>query len=573
MNPLIKKIAPHLGALLIFLALCVLYFLPQLEGKVVQQGDIVQYRGMTQEILEFQEKSGRKPLWTNSMFGGMPSYQINAPSQGNYLKFIDGWMRLGIEHPAGRFLAAMIGFYILGIVLGLNRWLCILGAIGFGFTTNNFILYEAGHVTKLRAISFFPLVAAGMILTYRKHYLWGSLLFAIGLGLNIMSNHVQMTYYFFLTLPFFAIARFVYDRKEGQLTHFLKASLLLVGGGILAVGTSMANLWVTYEYSRETMRGEPILEVEAQAADETSSSETEGLAWNYAMQWSNGTLDLFASLIPGVVGGSSQEEVGRNSAVVEDLRRKGYQAPPGFAAPLYWGKLPFTSGPAYFGATLLFLFLVGLLLVHGPLKWWLGLGTLFVFLLSLGQHFELLNRAMFDYFPLYNKFRTPNSVLSIASFLVPFLGVLGLQRAMNLKNTDKSWKALKIAGGISAATCLFFVLIGPSLFDFSAPGDARYAQAGLDTQALIADRQDMMRSDATRSLVLIALTFILIRAYMTNRIKKLYALLGIGLIVTLDMWTVGMRYLDHGDFVEKANYEANFRPRPVDEQIMQDTDP
>lgn len=572
MNTVIQKAAPHALALVVFLLACAAYFYPQLEGKVPDQSDINQYRGMSQEVRDFKEETGKTSLWTNAMFGGMPTYQINTVSEGNYLKVLDRLGSLGIKAPIGRFFVAMLGFYILMVLLGVNHWLAIVGGIAFGLTTNNLILYEAGHETKLKAISYLPLATAGLLLAFRKQYLLGGLVFAIGLGLNVMANHVQMTYYFFLTLLFFGIAQLIYSLQQKELLHFGKAALVLIVGGLLALGSTASNLWITYEYSKDTMRGEPILKTEGEPQ---SSSETNGLAWDYAMQWSNGTLDLFASFIPGVAGGGSQETVGANSAVVKDLKRKGANIPSEIPAPLYWGALPFTSGPIYFGAVIVFLFLMGLVLVKGPVKWWLALGTLLTLLLSMGKNLEGFNRFFFEVVPLYNKFRTPNSVLSVTAFLVPMLGFLAMNEILKEK-PDKAAinKALLIGGGIAALISLFFALMGPSMFSFSNPGDARYEEAGYSIEAIMADRQSLMSRDAWRSFLLVALSAGLIWAYIHEKIKSSSVLVaGIGILCLFDIWTVGKRYLDNDLFKTKSQYQANFRPRPVDEQILQDTDP
>jgi hypothetical protein len=571
MNTIIQKAWPHLLAIAFFLLACAAYFAPQLSGKVPEQGDIVQYMGMSQEVREYYEQTGERSLWTNAMFGGMPTYQINTVSEGNNLKLLERVSSLGIKPPIGRFFLAMLSFYIMMVVLGANQWLAVIGALAFGLTTNNLILFEAGHETKLKSISYLPLAAAGLLLAFRKQYLAGGLLFALGMGLNIMANHVQMTYYFVLTLLVFGVAQLIYELRRGELAHLGKAVGALLVGGLLALGAAASNLWITYEYSKDTMRGEPILET---AGDPTSSSETEGLDWEYAMNWSNGTIDLFASFIPGVAGGGSQEPVGPRSAVVQDLRGKGARIPDNFSAPLYWGGLPFTSGPIYFGAVMCFLFLMGLTLVKGPVKWWLALGTLLTLLLSMGKNLEGFNRFFFDYVPLYNKFRTPNSILSVTAFLVPALGILALHQILS-RQADKQevLRSLYIAGGIAGAIGLFFALLGPSYFDFTSPGDIRYQEAGYSLDAIIADRQALMSSDAWRSLILAALSGGLVWAYVAGKIKQVFLLGGLLALVAFDQWGVGKRYLNEDSFITPTRYQANFQARPADEQILQDPDP
>jgi hypothetical protein len=568
---MLQKALPHIIAILVFLVVCAAYFSPQLQGKVPQQGDTIQYRGMAQEVKAYEAETGEKSLWTNAMFGGMPTYQIRTVNDGNSLTILEKASRLGFNEPIGRFFVAMLGFYILMVLLGVNQWLAIIGALAFGLTTNNLILFEAGHNTKVRSLSFLPIVTAGLLLAFRRRYLLGGILFATGLGLNILANHVQMTYYFAMTLLIFGVAELVYNIKKGELAHFAKAAGVLTVAGLLALGSTASNLWVTYEYSKDTMRGEPILKTEGEP---TSSSETEGLEWEYSMNWSNGVIDLFASYIPGVAGGGSQEPVGASSAVVKDLRQKGARIPDNFKAPLYWGALPFTSGPIYFGAIAFFLFLMGLFLVKGPIKWWIGLATLMMMMLSMGKNLEGFNRLFFDYFPLYNKFRTPNSILSIAAFLVPVLGFFTLHKIVGEKVTkEEALQSLKIGGGIAAGIALFFALLGPSFFDFSNPGDERYQQAGYDLGAIMADRKALMRSDAFRTLILVLLSGGLIWAYLKEKVKLNVLLLGLAVLVVFDYWTVGRRYVNSENFVSERQYDQNLSPRTVDQQILQDPDP
>ena len=428
MGPIFSRIAPHLLAAVILYTLSAVYFLPQLQGEKVRQSDVINYIGMAQESREFYKETGERTLWTNSMFGGMPTYQITTVNASNQLQFLDKLFRVfgGGDQPIGRFFTAMIGFYILLVVLGVNPWLSLTGAIAFGLTTNSVILFEAGHMTKIRAVAYFPLITAGLLLIFRSRYLWGGLLFAIGLGLNIYSNHIQMTYYFFLTLIIFGIAQLIHSVRNKEMPHFWRSAGTVLAATVLALGTAASNLWVTYEYSKDTMRGEPVLEKTGEVVQ--SSSETEGLDWNYAMQWSNGVIDVFASFIPGVAGGGSMEKVSANTPLYQDPNWQRMTQANGSRAPLYWGALNSTSGPIYLGTIVFFLFLMGLTLIKGPVKWWLALGVLLTFLLSMGKELAWFNEFFFYYVPLYNKFRTPNSVLSVASFLMPLLGFLALHK-------------------------------------------------------------------------------------------------------------------------------------------------
>jgi hypothetical protein len=477
--------------------------------------------------------------------------------------------RLGIPSPAGLFFVGMLSFFIMLVVLRVNPWLAIVGAIAFGLTTNNLVLYEAGHTSKLMAILYLPLVIAGMILAFRKQYLLGGAIFALGTGLNLWASHPQMSYYFVLTTIFFGIAELVKAIQDKQVPEFLKAVGTLVIGGLLALGSTASNILPTLQYAEDTMRGKPILEVEGEP-DPNSSSETEGLAWNYAMAWSNGTIDLFSSFIPGVAGGGSSEPISRDSEIGQDLTRRGAQLPETFGAPLYWGAVQFTSGPIYFGAIACFLFLMGLFLVKGPVKWWLALGVLLTLMLSMGKNLEWFNRFIFENLPLYNKFRTPNSVLSVAAVLVPTLGFLAIHRIIAGEvSTKEVMRSLMISGGILGGICLFFIILGPSMFDFTHYTDAGQAQT-FRPELLVSMRKSLMISDSFRSLLLIGLSAAGIWAFIQNKLDKKWLIVGLGILVLYDMWGVGRRYINEDSFYPARAIEASHDPRPVDTQILQD---
>lgn len=576
----IQSFLPHLAAIGIFIASAVFYFSPQFSGKVITQSDIIGYMGMSQELREYRAETGEEALWTNSIFSGMPSYQINTVGNGNMVRKLERFARMFIKPPAGQFIAAMVSFYVLMVLLGVNSWLSVVGAIAFGFATNNLVLYEAGHETKLKAISYLPLVASGMLLAFRKRYLLGGILFGLGLGLDLGSNHVQMTYYFFMTVIIWGVAELIKNIREKTLPHFSKAAGALIIGGLLALGSAASNLWITYEYAQDTMRGAPILEQEATANGPVSSSQVEGLEWGYAMQWSNGGVDLAAAFIPGVAGGGSIEPVSSDSPYGQTLRRFGAGQGDTIDAPLYWGSLPFTSGPIYFGAVMVLFFIVGLFLVDGPVKWWLGLGTLLTLFLSMGKNMEAFNRFFFDVFPLYNKFRTPNSVLSVTSLLVPALAILCLHEIFAGKQErDKVIKSLAIGTGVTAAIALFFAFVGPGMFDFANPRDAQaFGQA--DPQIISAlvnslqdTRADLMQSDALRSLFLVLLSAAAVYFYLQDKLKSTIAIVALTILTTYDLLGVGMRYLNKDDFQRRHAVDQIFTPRPADEQILRDPDP
>ncbi len=568
-NTFLKKAMPHFIAVFTFLVLSCVYFSPQLKDKQIRQGDIVSYQANAQESLEVAKETGHKPLWTNALFGGMPTYQINTITDGNLINHTKKLLYLFFDRPIGMFIMLMLVFYISMVLFGVNPWISMIGAVAFGLTTNNLVLYEAGHLTKIKSIAFLAPIVVGILLAFREKYLLGTLLFSLGLALNIASNHVQMTYYFFLTLLILGVIQLVDAIKKERLPIFAKATGYLVVGAVLALGTTASNLLPTLEYSRDTMRGKPILEKTTSASDANSSSDVEGLNWEYAMNWSNGGIDLFSSFIPGVAGGGSGEKVKESSPLYKDRNWKQVLSRGGGRAPLYWGALPFTSGPIYFGAVLFFLFVMGLVLVKKKIKWWVLCAVLLTFMLCMGDNMAWFNKPLFDYFPLFNKFRTPNSVLTITSFLIPFFGIFVLSGILkNEYKRDDLLKSLYIGGGALGIICLFFALMGGSFFDFTSPGDVRYTQAGLSGEVLVEARKHLMRSDAWRSFFLIAISGALIWAFAKEKINSTIVIVGIAALTLFDIWGVGRRYVDTEDFVSKRNYAQTFTPTPADEQIL-----
>ncbi len=571
-NPF-QRFLPHLAAAGIFLLVAVVYFLPQLQGKVVPSGDIIQYQGMANEIIKFKAETGERTLWTNSIFGGMPTYQIDSTQPSNMLRYLEKATHLFIPRPIGYFFAMALMFYLFMVYLKVNPWISVIGALAFSFSAGNMTLYEAGHMTKLRVLVSFGLIAMGVVMAFRKDYLKGGIIYALGIGISLHANHVQMTYYFFLGLGILILIEIFNTIKAGETAKLAKVMGVILLGTLIGVGSSASKLWTTYEYAKDTMRGDPILVTNNSSAAK-SSSETKGLEWDYAMQWSNGWADLVSSIIPRATGGGSQERVGKNSALLKDLKRKGANVGNDFKAPIYFGDLPFTSGPYYFGAIFCFLFVLGLMNVKGSLKWWIAITTLLMLLASLGKNFSLFNRLLFDFFPLFNKFRTPNSILVVAGFFVPILGMLSLSSVLNNKEgREKLVTQLFIAAGITGGLCLLYGFLAPSMMDLSSSGDGRLAEAGFSLDALKIDRASLLRSDALRSFGLIAVAAGLIWAYLKNKIQSTVLIAGIGILAVGDVVLVAKRYVDNNDFVKKSKYAQNHTPRPVDTKILTDKDP
>ncbi len=580
---ILQKIWKHAVAVVLFVLVSVIYFLPQLQGKVIQSSDTIVYEGMSKEIKDYNESHDDVALWTNSMFGGMPAYQIHVRSVNNILVPIVKSLRFFMGRPAGLFISGMICFYIMLITLKIDPWVAIVSSIAFGLTTNSLVLFQAGHMTKIATIMVSPLVISGVLLAYRSEYLKGGIIFAIGMGLNLMSNHPQMTYYLGLFLGIFVLIKLAGFIKENQIKVFAKASGVLLLGLVLAFMCNAPKLWTTYEYGKDTMRGAPILETEGIA---TTSSETEGLEWQYAMRWSNGWSDFFSSYIPLAVGGSSGEVLSKDSNVAKILKQLRLNVRRGTnPMPLYWGGLPSTSGPIYFGAIIFFLFVLGSLVVKGSLKWWLVGVSFLSFLLSLGINFEEFNRFIFDNIPLYNKFRTPNSILTVTSIFIPFLAATGLHKFLYSNDELNKQKVLLISFVFVGGSAIILGLFGPYILDFSNIYDSRrlqiyqpYLQSlGLSLEdfisALEMDRMDLLRSSAVKVFFLVAFSTILLFLYIKKKIPAFICILAIGVLSLIDLVSTGKRYLNHDSFITKKDYNEFRVTRPVDAQILQDTDP
>jgi len=557
----------HIIALLTFLLLCIAFFYPQLQGKVITQSDVVSFKASSHEIHTYAEQDGHYPLWTNSMFGGMPAYQIAMPTSANRTAILEKAANLFIGRPIGYFIAMMIGFYIMCLSFRMRPLVALIGSIAFGLTVNHFVLFEAGHMTKLRAFAFFGIIVAGIVNTYRGKYFMGSLLFALGVALEVGVNHIQMPYYLFITLLIYIGILFYRDVKDHNIMGFVKASGFLLIALVIGLAANTSRLWTTMDYAEDTMRGKPILT--KNVASTASSSEVQGLAWDYAMQWSNGAVDVMTYLVPGIAGGGSREPVDRSS---EFARITGQNQSTSVFAPLYWGSLPFTSGPSYVGAIVIFLFLLGAITIRGDMRWWLVSATVLTILFSMGKNAAWINHLFFDYFPMFNKFRTPNSISSITEFLMILMATWTLSEIVNGKvQKDRLLKNLFISGGIMIGLCLFFAVAGSSLFSFTSPNDANYDPRLVE--ALISDRKSLLQADALRSALFIAAGAGLIYYFLKGKLKSMILLGSLAVLVTIDLWGVGRRYLNPSSFVRANRSEAALQPREVDNVISKDKDP
>lgn len=568
-----KALVPYITAILLFIVITLVYFSPVLEGKKLQQDDIARHKGMSREVTEFREQTGEEALWTNSMFGGMPAYQISVKYKSNLVRFVDDILMLGLPHPANLVFLYMLGFFILMISLRVNPWLGIAGAIAFAFSSYFFIILEAGHNSKAHAIAYMAPVLAGVVLTYRGRYIPGGILTLLFLALEILAGHPQITYYLLMLLIVFGIAEFIQDARNDKLKHFLKASVIVVVAGIIAVLTHVTSLWATWEYGKYTIRGKTELTTEQE-------NRTTGLDKDYATQWSYGISETFTLFIPNFHGGSSHGKLSENSATYKALIRN--QVPEAQArrfisgVPTYWGTQPFTSGPVYVGAIVFFLFVFGLIVIRGKLKWWLLAGTILSILLSWGKNFMPLTDFFLEYVPGYNKFRAVSMTLVIAELAMPILALLAADHVLrNVHDKKKLMKALRTAFYICGGLALLFALFPNLFFSFTSPEDARLSQAYPDwlVEAIRQDRKILFRTDAIRSFLFVLIGGALLAGLIYGKIKKSYFFIIFIALILVDMWAVNRRYVDTDDFVASGAVEKPYSPTDADRIIMKDPDP
>ncbi|HEY0899134.1 MAG TPA: YfhO family protein [Sphingobacteriaceae bacterium] len=584
MNNWFKRNSIHFIIAGIFVALCFAYFSPVMQGKALFQHDVLQAQAMQKEIMDVKAETGTAPLWTNSMFGGMPSYQIWVQYPKNVTTYVIAFFKTVFPNPVETVLLYLLGAYLLFSVLKVRPWLAAAGAIAFAFSSYNFIIIEAGHSNKAMAIAFFAPILAGIILTLRGKYLLGSILTALFLALEIRANHIQMTYYLMLALLILVAIEFYHAIKSKQASSFYKSLAYLVGATVIAVGVNAGMLWTTYEYGQESIRGKSNLTSANDAAPQN------GLDREYAYQWSQGVGENLTFLVPNAYGGSSGPQLTGDSEVAKTLAQKGVPADQaaGFAQqlPTYWGDKPFTSGPYYFGAIICFLFVFGLFVVRDRFKWWILGATVLSLFLSFGKNWPYVSDLFFNYFPLYNKFRAVESVLVIAGLLVPILAVLAIKEVLS-ERADKTYLLKRFMYSVYIIGGLLLILIAvPGLFlSFKAPnhdefiqqlmqitgGDRSFADA--IGNALVQDRTSLARTDAFRSLIFILVGAGVIWAMLKDKLNANIAVIILAVAILVDMWGVDRRYLNNKSFVEKSELNRQFQARDVDNLIMRDASP
>lgn len=589
----LRSVLHVLTAVVIMAAISWIYFYPaDVNGDVLQQTDVMQGTANGQEITAYQQQTGEISRWTDALFGGMPTFQIKPTYSSTPLfSWVGKVYSLGFPQPVSWIFIMMLGFFIMMLAFDVKWYLAVLGAIGYGFSSYFFILIGAGHIWKLLTLAYIPPTIAGIVWCYRGHYLGGAALAALMAALQLLSNHVQMTYYSLFLIAAIAIGfliKAILDKKVGR---WCIATGALAVAALLAVAANAPSLYMSYKYAKETIRGghselTPLTE-DGSLSKPTSS----GLDKDYITQWSYGKDETFTLLIPNVKGGATiRPEQGDNRflslidtpkaqsmAEAGEMSGQDYQILQQF--PQYFGDQPMTNGPVYVGAIICALFLLGCVVVKGPVKWGLVAVTFFTLFLSWGHNMMWLTDWMIDYFPMYNKFRTPASILVIAEITMPLLGVLALKEMFTDPDfMTKNRGALYASFGFCALVCIV-TWLAPGIFgSYSAMEHEQLVASGQIQQyptvdaAIRAIRGSMVSGDAGRSLIVLVLGFAVIMAFAMNKVKASVASLALAGIVLVDMYLVDKRYVNQDTFV--SHFDAaptSFTPRLVDQQILQDT--
>jgi hypothetical protein len=576
MNPFLKKILPHLLVIVGFVIVALVYFYPVLQGKQIYQSDIVQYSGMAKQHIDFREANGEETYWTNSAFGGMPTYQLGAKYPHNYIKKLDLALRFYpvMPRPADYLFLYLLSFYFLLLVLKVDYKLAVLGALAFGFSSYMIIILGVGHNSKAHAIAYMPLVLSGIILTFRKKYIYGFLLTVVAMGLELVANHYQMTYYLMLLVIVLGIV-YLYDAyRKNLLSHYFTSVGILTAAVILAIGLNASNILATQEYVKESTRSTSELSINA---DGSSKEVSSGLSREYITEYSYGKLESFNLFIPRFLGGGSYENVGQDSQTYQFFRKLGANHSQALQeasrAPTYWGSQTIVEGTAYLGAVIVFLFVLGLFLVKGRLKWWLVGGTILSLLLSWGKNFDVLTDLFIDYFPLYNKFRAVSSIQVILELCVPILAVFALHQLLNdFEKHKEKLKALKLTTLIVGGMTLIFLLAKDTLFSFSGSNDSLYLEAyGLEfINAIQEDRKSLFTADTIRSLAFVLAAAAIIWYFLKKKLSETTVIVLFAVLIVTDLVLIDKRYVNAEDFVSASLVQRPYQPTQADKEILED---
>ncbi|MBP1645640.1 MAG: putative rane protein [Bacteroidetes bacterium] len=575
-----KKFLPHIIAILIFLAVSAIYFSPILEGLELRQSDMSNFKGMSKELADYKEATGKGASWTNSLFGGMPSYQILGPDTYNVLNTFSKPITLwGYNLNLGVMFLYMLGFYVFVIAIGGNYWLGILAALAYALASYNIIIIEVGHITKAWAMAMMAPIFAGMILVFRKKYISGGALFIIALGLQISFSHIQITYYTMLGGIILAITYFVFAIKDKKIKDYVIGGVVLVLGSFIALIPNSSSLAMNQEYLKHTMRGGSDITVKPKG--DTQTKNAKGLTIDYAYQWSYGKGETLTILIPDAKGGGSSdqryEKNAKNRISYAQSNPPTRQNDPNinqvmnqYVQASYWGEQPFTAGTVYFGAIIIFLATLGFILIKGRERWWLLIATILSFILAWGNNFLAVNEWLFYNLPFYNKFRTPSMALVLANVTIIILAVLGLKEFFSKQiDNKKKKKALYISAGIVGGISLLCAIM-PSMFaSFTSTKDSMFEEylGSSFVQALYEDRKSLFVSDAWRSFLFIAGAFAALYLFALEKVKKEYVVsIVLTVLIVFDLWGVDKRYLTKDNFVKSQ--ETQIYPTSADEEIL-----
>jgi len=562
MNNIFKSALPHILAVLVFTIISFAYFHPVLEGKKLVANDTKVFNGSAKEIQDYRKETGKEPLWTNSMFGGMPAYLISVKYPGNLVKPVESVLK-AFGTPAAALFLAFLGFYVLLLLYKTKPWVAFLGALAYGFSSYMFICLSAGHNTKAYAMAYMAPIVGSVVYAFRNDALKGAALMSLFLTLQLMANHIQITYYTFLIILVFGIFELVSQLRDHNVKAFLKPALMLFAGVVLAVGVNFGSIYTTWEYSKFSTRGKSDLK-------KADTRDQEGLNKAYITQWSYGIDETMTLLIPDFRGGASVP-FSKDSQTVTALRQNNmsdnvaqFQS--------YWGDQPGTSGPVYVGALVIFLFVLGLIIVPSREKWWIIAAIIMSVVLSWGKNLMFITNLFIDYFPGYDKFRAVSVMLVMAGVCIPLLAALAVKEIVdNNIPREKILKALKLSALITGGLAFLFFII-PGLAGSFLTGDEKGIPSTYDwvKTALVADRKMMLRVDAIRSALLIAAGAIVLWFMIKSKIKPVVAFSGLALLILIDMWPVANRYLSSSNFQVTKDYEKSFLPTRADKAILED---
>lgn len=566
---IVPKVTPHIVAILLFTIISFFYFKPVLEGKQLIGHDTESWMCMAKETIDHNESHDDVTLWTNSMFGGMPTYQISMKQPYNLIKYLEDIIHI-YPNTIYNLMLYFIGFYILLLAFRVNPWLAIVGAIAFSFASYNFIIIVAGHNSKAITIAYMAPLIGGVFMAFRRNKLIGSIITAIFLSLAVRANHIQILYYTLFILIFFVVVEFIYSLKNKEIKSFLQSTGMVVAAAIVALGMNATSLLTTYEYSQYTMRGKSNgLTVDAQ-------NSQHGLNKEYITQWSYGIDETMTLLIPNFKGGASAATLNADSETGKKIKSFGVPNVEKFMKemqlPLYWGDQPGTSGPVYLGAIVIFLFVLGFFVVDKRILWWLVPMIILTLMLSWGRNFMWLTDIFIDYVPLYNKFRTVSMTLVATGFGITLIAMLALKEILDPK-TDKQKliRPLMISAGITGGIALLFALIPSLAGNFTSPADTQFqGDYAFLKETLPLDRKAMLRSDAFRSLGFILAAAFLIWLYAKNKLKTNVTITFFGILLLADLLPVAKRYLNDDSFARKRKIETLIQPSNADKIILQD---